>query len=45
MWVDSKVVTIPLFWIDILVASESIGFGAKFSRAELDYEVELEEEL
>ena len=45
MWVDSEVVTIPLFWVDVPAASESVGFGTKLSGAEPDYEVELGEEL
>ena len=38
--IDSGIVTIPLFKIDIPSSSKSIGLGSEFSRMETDDEVE-----
>ena len=43
LWIDSGIVTIPLFKVDVPSSSQCIGFGAKFSRAEMDDEVESRE--
>jgi len=43
--VDCGVASIPLFWIDILLSSESIWFSAEMTRAEPDDKVELREVL
>jgi len=40
LWVDTGIVTIPLFKIDVPLSSKCIGFGSKSSRMETDYEVE-----
>ena len=38
--VDTGIVTIPLFKIDVPLSSECIGLGSKFSGMETDYQVE-----
>jgi len=38
--VDTGIVTIPLFKIDIPSSGECIGFGSEFSGMETDYKVE-----
>ena len=43
--VDSSVVAIPPFRIDVPVSSERVGFGAQTPRAEVDDEIELGEVL
>jgi len=40
LWIDTGIVTIPLFKIDIPLSSECVGFGSKFSGMEMDYQVE-----
>ena len=45
VWIYSSIVPIPLFWVDIPMASEGIGLRSKASRAEADDEVELGEVL
>ena len=40
-----NIVPIPLFWVDIPIASEGIGLCSEASRAEADGEVELGEVL
>ena len=40
LWVDSGIVTIPLFRVDVPLSSKSVWFRSKFSRAETDNEVE-----
>ena len=40
LWVDSGIVDIPLFRIDVPLSSKSVGFGSKFSGAESYNEVE-----
>ena len=40
LWIDTGIVTIPLFKIDVPLSSECIRFGAQFSRPEMDDEVE-----
>ena len=45
MGVDASIVPIPLFWVDVPMASEGIRFRAKVSRVKADKEVELAEEL
>ena len=45
MWIDTGVVAISPFGIDIKTAGKGVGFGVKFSRAETDDEVEGGEEL
>ena len=44
-WVDSSIVTIPPFRIDVPASSEGVGFGAQMPRAEADNEIELGEVL
>ena len=41
----ASIVPIPLFWVDVPMASEGIGLCSKASRAEADGEVELGEVL
>ena len=43
--VDSSIVTIPPFRIDVPASSERVGFGAQTPRAEVDNEIELGEVL
>ena len=43
--VDYGIASIPPFRIDIPLSSESIWFGAKMTRAELDDKIKLEEVL
>ena len=45
MQIDTSVVVIPLFGVDILASSESIRLSSKASGAETNNEVKLEEEL
>ena len=45
MRVDRDVASIPPFRIDIPSSSESVQFGAKVTRAELNDKIELEEVL
>ena len=45
MWVYTSIVPIPLFWVDIPMASEGIGLCSEVSRVEVDGEVELGEVL
>ena len=45
VWVDTSVVPIPLFWVDVPMMSEGIGLCSKASRAEADGEVKLGEVL
>src|SRR5882724_1110424 len=40
LWIDTGIVAIPLFKIDVPSSSECVGFGAEFSRMEMDDEVE-----
>ena len=40
LWIDTGIVTIPLFKVDVPSSSECIGFGSEFSRMETDYEIE-----
>ena len=40
LWVDSGVVAIPLFRVDVPSSSKSVGFGSQFSRTETYDEVE-----
>ena len=40
VWIDAGIVIIPLFKIDIPSSSKCTEFGSKFSRTEMDYEVE-----
>ena len=40
-----SIVPIPLFWVDVPLASEGIGLCSEVSRVEVDGEVELEEVL
>ena len=37
--IDSGIVAIPLFKIDVPSSSKSVGFGSEFSRTEMDDEV------
>ena len=41
----ASIVPIPLFWVDIPMASEGIGLCSEASRAEVDGKVELGEVL
>ena len=43
--VDCSIASIPPFWINVLLSSESIWFGAKMTRAKPNDKVELEEIL
>ena len=43
--VDCGVASIPFFWIDILLSSKSVWFGAKMTKVESDDKVELGEVL
>ena len=43
--VNYSIANIPLFWVDILLSSESIQFGTKMIRIEPDDKVELREIL
>ena len=45
VWIYVSVVPIPLFWVDVPMASEGIGLCSKVSRAEADGKVELGEVL
>ena len=45
MRVDMSIVPIPLFWVDVPMASEGIGHCSEASRAEADDKVELGEVL
>ena len=45
VWVYTSIVPIPLFWVDVPMASEGIGLCSEASRAEADGEVELREVL
>ena len=45
MWIDVSVVLIPLFGVDVPVASEGIRFSSEVSGAETNNEVKLGEEL
>ena len=45
VWVYVSIVPIPLFWVDVPMASEGIRLCSKASRVEADGEVELEEVL
>ena len=40
LWVNTGIVAIPLFKIDVPSSSECIGFGTKFSRPKTDDQVE-----
>ena len=40
LWIDTGIVTIPLFKIDVPSSCECVGFSSEFSRTEMDYEVE-----
>ena len=40
LWIDTGIVTIPLFKIDVPLSSECVGFGSEFSGVEMDYEIE-----
>ena len=43
--VDSSIVAIPPFGVDVPASSERVGFGAQMPRAEADDEIELGEVL
>ena len=45
MWIDTRVVLIFLFGVDIPVSSEGIRLSSEVSRMEMNDEVELGEEL
>src|SRR5882724_3935683 len=40
LWIDTGIVAIPLFKIDVPSSSKCVRFGSKFSRTETDYEIE-----
>ena len=40
LWIDTGIVAIPLFKIDVPSSSECVRFGTKFSRPKMDDEVE-----
>jgi len=41
LWVNTGIVTTPLFWVNVPMAHEHVGFGAKFPGAEMNDHVEL----
>jgi hypothetical protein len=45
MRVNLSIVLIPLFGIDVSVSSKGIQFSSKFSRMEMDDQIELVEEF
>ena len=45
VWIYVSMVPIPLFWVDVPMASEGIGLCSEVSRVEADGEVELGEVL
>ena len=40
LWIDTGIVAIPLFKIDVPLSSKCVGFGSEFSGMEADDEVE-----
>ena len=40
LWIDTGIVAIPLFKIDVPSSSKCVGFGSEFSRTETDHKVE-----
>jgi len=40
LWIDTGIVTIPLFKIDVPSSNKCIRFGSEFSGMETDYEIE-----
>ena len=36
MWVDSSVVTIPPFWVDVPMSSQRVRFSTQMTRTEAD---------
>ena len=40
LWIDTGIVAIPLFKINVPSSSECVGFGTEFSRPKTDDEVE-----
>ena len=45
LWVNTGIVTTPLFRINIPTAGECVRLSTKFPRVEMDYHVELGEVL
>ena len=45
MWIDTSIVLISLFGVDVPVSSEGIRLNSEVSGVEMNDEVELEEEL
>ena len=45
LWIDTGVVTTPLFWVNVPMACERIGLGAEFSGLKTDDHIELRQEL
>ena len=43
LWVDTGIVTIPLFKVDVPLSSKCIRFSTKFSRPKPNYEVKIQE--
>ena len=41
LWVDTGVVTTPLFWVNVPMACECIGLGTEFSGLKMDYHIKL----
>ena len=40
LWIDTGIVTIPLFKIDVPLSSKCVGFGSEFPGAKSNDEVE-----
>ena len=45
MWIDSSIVTISLFWVDVPTSSQRVRFSTQTTRTEVDDKVKLREEL
>ena len=43
LWINTGIVTIPLFEVDVPSSSECVGFGSEFSGMETNDEVESRE--
>ena len=45
MWIDSSIVTISLFWVDVPTSSQRVRFSIQMTRTEADDKVKLREEF
>jgi hypothetical protein len=43
--VNSSVVLIPFFWVDVPTACEEVRFSTELSRPEVDYQLKLMQEF